>query len=251
MKMSNSKLVDYKKISPNQSGKRNHTIDRITPHSIVGQMSVESLGAWFAKKSTEASSNYGIGYDGRVGLYVNEGDRSWCSSSGANDNRAVTIECACEPKYPYTFNQVVYRKLIDLCVDICRRNGKTKLIWLGDKDKTLDYKPKKHEMILTVHKWFGSTTCPNKWMLDHMDDLAAAVTAKLAVRYQIQVGAFKNKSNADRLVKTLAKHGFAASVIKDDSLYCVRYGSYKSKTKAEAGQDLLTNEGFKTIIVKG
>lgn len=249
--MSKSKMIDYTKISPNQSGERNHKIDRITPHCIVGQMSVESLGNWFAKKSTQASSNYGIGHDGRVGLYVPEDCRSWCSSSGANDNRAVTIECACDPEHPYAFNHCVYVKLIDLCVDICKRNKKTKLIWFGDKEKTLNYTPKSNEMVLTVHRWFSDTSCPGKWMMEHMDDLANKVTAKLQAIYKIQFGCFKNRDNAQRLVKTLAGRGYQCSIVKDSNYYCVRYGKFTSKQRAEKMKKSLTDEGYKTIIIRG
>ena len=124
----NSGLVVYKKLSPNHSGQRTHSIDRITPHCVVGQWSAEELGDWFAKSSIQASSNYGIDRDGRVALYVEEKNRSWCSSSNANDQRAVTIECASDTSEPYAFRDVVYRKLNTLCVDICKRNGKKKLI---------------------------------------------------------------------------------------------------------------------------
>ena len=179
MGYSNSKMVVYKKLSPNHSGKRTHAIDRITPHCIVGQMSAEGLGDWFAKKSTQASSNYGIDKDGRVGLYVEEKNRSWCSSSNANDQRAVTIECASDTKEPYAFRDVVYQTLIKLCVDICKRNGKTKLIWISNKTKALKYEPKDDEMLLTVHRWFANKSCPGSWMMNRMDDLADAVTAQL------------------------------------------------------------------------
>lgn len=106
--MSNSKLVNYTKLSPNHSGKRTHSIDRITPHCVVGQCSVETLGNIFMNTACEASCNYGIGYDGRVLLCVDEGNRSWCSSSNANDQRAVTIECASDTVAPYTMNSKVY-----------------------------------------------------------------------------------------------------------------------------------------------
>ena len=178
--MSNSSLVDYTKLSPNNSGKRTHSIDRITPHCVVGQLSVESLGSMFAKPSKEASCNYGIGSDGRVALIVDEDKRSWCSSSKANDQRAVTIECASDMTSPYAFNSTVYNKLIDLCTDICRRNGKTKLLWISDKDKALAYEPKSGEMLLTVHRWFASKSCPGDWMMARMGDLAGKVTAKLS-----------------------------------------------------------------------
>ena len=179
MAYTNSPLVSYTKLSPNHSGQRTHSIDRITPHCVVGQCSVETLGNVFLPTSRQASSNYGIGVDGRVGMYVEERNRSWCSSSNANDQRAVTIECASDSKAPYTFKDVVYQRLIELCADICKRNGKTKLLWLGDKSKTLNYSPKQDEMVLTVHRWFANKSCPGDWMYARMGDLAKKVTAAL------------------------------------------------------------------------
>ena len=178
--MSNSPLVSYTRLSPNHSGKRTHAIDRITPHCVVGQVTVQSLGNVFAPASRQASSNYGIGLDGAVGMYVEECNRSWCSSSNANDQRAVTIECASDTTAPYAFRPVVYDRLIELCVDICRRNGKRKLIWIGDKTKALAYEPKSGEMLLTVHRWFANKSCPGDWMYARMGDLAAKVTAQLS-----------------------------------------------------------------------
>ena len=179
MAYTNSSMVAYTKLSPNNSGQRTHSIDRITPHCVVGQCTAEGLGAWFAKSSTQASSNYGIDKDGRVGMYVEEKNRSWCSSSNANDQRAITIECASDTSEPYAFKDVVYQTLIKLCVDICKRNGKNKLLWLGEKDKTLSYEPKSGEMILTVHRWFANKSCPGNWMYARMGDLAEKVTAAL------------------------------------------------------------------------
>ena len=179
MTYTNSSLVSYTKLSPNHSGQRTHSIDRITPHCVVGQCSVETLGNIFLPTSRQASCNYGIGADGRVGMYVEEKNRSWCSSSNANDQRAVTIECASDTTEPYAFKDVVYQKLITLCVDVCKRNGKSKLLWLGDKEKTLSYKPKADEMVLTVHRWFANKSCPGSWMYARMGDLAAKVTAQL------------------------------------------------------------------------
>ena len=179
MAYTNSPMVSYTKLSPNHSGQRTHDIDRITPHCVVGQCSVETLGNIFLPVSRQASSNYGIGPDGRVGMYVEEKNRSWCSSSNANDQRAVTIECASDTTEPYAFRDVVYQTLIKLCVDICKRNGKTKLLWLGDKAKTLNYNPKPDEMVLTVHRWFANNSCPGNWMYARMGDLAKKVTAAL------------------------------------------------------------------------
>jgi hypothetical protein len=115
-----------------------------------------------------------------VALCVEEKNRSWCSSSSSNDQRAVTIECASDKAEPYAMNSEVYASLVKLCVDICKRNGKTKLLWLGDKDKTLNYSPKSDEMVLTVHRWFANKSCPGNWLYAKLRDLAQTVTASLS-----------------------------------------------------------------------
>lgn len=177
--MSNSSLVVYTKLSPNHSGARTHSIDRITPHCVVGQLSAESICGCFTSESRQASCNYGIGTDGRVSMSVEEKNRSWCSSDRDNDQRAVTIECASDKSEPYAMNSTVYESLINLCVDICKRNGKTKLLWFGDKTKTLAYEPKSDEMVLTVHRWFANKSCPGDWLYSRLGDLATQVTNKL------------------------------------------------------------------------
>jgi len=177
--MSNSGLVSVTILSPNHSGPRGHTIDRITPHCVVGQCTAEALGNLFANPNRSASSNYGIGYDGKIGLYVEEKNRSWCSSSTENDDRAVTIECASDVDFPWAFRDAVYESLINLCVDICKRYGKTRLLWLKDKDISLAYNPRSDEMVLTVHRWFANKACPGDWMMERMGDLAMRVTAVL------------------------------------------------------------------------
>ena len=179
MAYTNSSLVKYTSLSPNHSGQRTHSIDRITPHCVVGQLTAEGICACFPK-GREASCNYGIGKDGKVALCVEEKNRSWCSSSAENDQRAVTIECASDSTAPYAFNTAVYNALIELCVDICKRNGKNKLLWLGDKNKTLNYAPKSGEMVLTVHRWFANKSCPGDWMYSRMGDLATTVTKRLS-----------------------------------------------------------------------
>lgn len=179
MAYTNSPLVTYKKLSPNHSGLRTHSIDRITPHCVVGQLSAESICGCFISTSRQASCNYGIGKDGRVSLCVEEKNRSWCSSSAANDQRAITIECASDRNHPYAMNSAVYTSLINLCTDICKRNGKTKLLWLGDKNKTLNYAPKADEMVITCHRWFAVKSCPGDWLYSRLGDLAAKVTAAL------------------------------------------------------------------------
>lgn len=179
--MTNSSLVKYVKISPNKTVNRNHSIDRITPHCVVGQVTVESLGNVFASTSREASSNYGIGKDGRIGMYVEEKDRSWCSSNKENDNRAVTIEVASDLAHPYAITDAAYRSLVNLCYDICKRNGKSKLLWFNDKDKTLSYLPKENEMVITVHRWFANKACPGDYIYNRLGKIADEVNSRLMV----------------------------------------------------------------------
>lgn len=223
--MSNSSLVSVTVLSPNNSGKRTHTIDRITPHCMVGQMSAKACGQLFAKASYQASSNYGIGKDGEIGLYVPEDKRSWCSSSESNDQRAVTIECASDTKSPYAMNSKVYASLVKLCVDICKRNGKTRLIWCVSKDAALKRDPKDDEMILTVHRWFAQKSCPGDWLYNRLWKLAEEVTAQLGgtaqpddpapqnIRiYKVQCGAFGKKENAEKRVAALREAGFDAVI---------------------------------------
>ena len=218
----NSPLVNITMLSPNHSGKRTHTIDRITPHCVVGQLSAEGIGGCFKSTAVGASCNYGIGKDGRVVLVVDEDKRSWCSSNKDNDQRAVTIECASEKTHPYAFNDIVYAKLVALCVDICKRNGKKKLLWLGDKEKTLNYKPASDEMVLTVHRWFKNKSCPGEWMYSNMGELARSVTNALnpvsapapKKIYRVQCGAFSVKANAEKLRDSLKSKGFDAVIVE-------------------------------------
>lgn len=219
MAYTNSPLVVYTGLSPNHSGQRTHSIDHITPHCVVGQLSAETICACFPA-GRDASCNYGIGTDGRVSLCVEEKNRSWCSSSSANDQRAITIECASDKTEPYAMNSAVYNSLIKLCTDICKRNGKKKLLWFADKNKSLNYAPKSDEMVITVHRWFANKSCPGDWLYNRLGDLAAKVTAALGgtaqtptadstVWYRVrktwadaksQLGAYKELANAKACV---------------------------------------------------
>lgn len=258
MGYTNSPLVAYTKLSPNHSGQRTHSIDRITPHCVVGQCSIETLGGIFAPSSRQASCQYGIGVDGRVGMYCEEKNRSWCSSSNANDQRAVTIECASDTTHPYAMNDKVYATLINLCVDICKRNGKTKLLWFGDKDKTLAYEPKADEMVITVHRWFANKSCPGDWLYNRLGDLAAQVTKRLSgtteeaptsdVLYRVQTGAYSVKANADAQLAKVKAAGFDTYMVQVDGLYKVQVGAYKVKANAEAQMAKLKAAGFDAFI---
>lgn len=236
MAYSNSSLVAYTKLSPNNSGTRTHSIDRITPHCVVGQCTAEWLGSFFAKSSTQASSNYGIDKNGRVGLYVNESNRSWCSSSAANDQRAVTIECASATTSPYEMNSAVYASLIGLMTDICRRNGKTKLLWFGDKTKTLNYTPASDEMVITVHRWFKNKACPGDWLYSRLGEVASTVTANLSGSSTKSDTVSKNASSDDETNTTPFKVRVSTSVLN------IRKGpgTNYDKTGAYTGRGVFT-----------
>lgn len=170
--MSNSNLVNYKKISPNKTNMNNKIIKKITIHHMAGNLSVEQCGNVFADSSRRASSNYGIGSDGRVGLYVEEKDRAWTSSNAQNDCQAVTIEVANNTLDPnWTVSDVAYNKLIDLCVDICKRNNIKKLNWTGDANGNL-----------TCHYMFAKTLCPGPYLKGCMSEIAETVNKRLNVQ---------------------------------------------------------------------
>ena len=177
--MSNSSLVSYTRLSPNNSGTRTEKICFFTPHCYVGHASVQDAAAWLCNPAAKASANYYISDAPAVALLVPESQRSWCSSSEWNDQRAVTVECASDKTHPYAMTTQVYMKLIELATDICRRNGKKKLLWFADKAKTMAYKPAADEMVITVHRWFANKECPGDWLYSRLGDVAMKVTAAL------------------------------------------------------------------------
>lgn len=261
MSYTNSPLVSYTKLSPNHSGQRTHSIDRISPHCVVGQCTVETLGNIFAPTSREASSNYGIGKDGRVAMYVEEKNRSWCTSSNANDQRAITIEVASDTTHPYAMKDAAYNSLVDLCEDICKRNGKTKLLWFADKNRTLNYTPNSDEMIITVHRWFANKSCPGDWLYSRLGKLAEEVTKRLSnassntnpsedgkVLYKVQIGAFSKEANAKNLAATLKADSFDTHIIKEGGLWKVQTGAYSKKPNAQAQVTKLQAMGYEAII---
>lgn len=176
--MSNSPLVDYTRISPNKNSPRNHKIDTITIHCVVGQCTVETLGNIFAPTSRQASSNYGVGTDGKIGMYVEEKDRSWCSSNAANDNRAVTIEVASDTKHPYAVNDRAFAALLDLVTDICKRNGIKKLVWSTKKADRVNHK---NGCNMTVHRDYANKSCPGDYLYNQHGEIAAEVNRRLGV----------------------------------------------------------------------
>lgn len=174
--MSNSQLVTYTKLSPNHSGKRTKPIDTITIHCVVGHCTVKTIGDIFASPSSQASSNYGVDDWNGVGLYVDEANRSWCTSSSANDQRAITIEVASDTTEPYAFTASAYETLTKLVVDICKRNNIKKLVWSTDKNSRVNHL---NGCNLTVHRDYANKSCPGNWMYGKMGEFAAEVNKRL------------------------------------------------------------------------
>ena len=173
---SNSPLVNYTRLSPNHSGQRNHSIDTISIHCMAGNLTVEVCGSVFAPTSRGASSNYGIGSDGRVGLYVEEKNRSWCTSSSSNDHRAITIEVAnCTAGPDWKITDKAMESLINLIVDICKRNQIKQLLWCGDK--SLIGQVQKQN--LTVHRWFAAKACPGDYLYKKHNYICEEVNKRL------------------------------------------------------------------------
>lgn len=256
--MSNSPLVSYTKISPNKSSPRNHKIDTVTIHCVVGQCSVETLGNVFAPTSRQASSNYGIGYDGRIGMYVEEKDRSWCSSNAANDNRAITIEVASDTKEPYAVNAKAYAALIDLLVDICKRNGIKELVWSTNKADRVNHK---NGCNMTVHRDYANKSCPGTYLYERHAQIASEVNKRLGSTnikpapekpsgglYRVQTGAFKSKTNADTMLAKVKAKGFDTYMVKVGDLYKIQVGAFKVKANAEAMMKKLQAAGFSAFI---
>lgn len=175
--MSHSSLVSYTKISPNTYGKRKHAIDTITIHCYVGQVDVEDMGRYFAQPGGSiGGSNYGIGKDGRIAMFGEEEYAMMTSSNEDNDQRAITIECACNKTHPYAINDAVYKSIITLCADICRRYPSIgRLRWKADP--ALVGQVSKQNM--TAHRWFKNKACPGDYIYSRLGKIADEVNALL------------------------------------------------------------------------
>ena len=218
--MSNSKLVNYTKLSPNYTKMNNKVNKKITIHHMAGNLTVERCGEVFQNKSRKASSNYGIGSDGRVGLYVEESNRAWTSSNRTNDSEAITIEVANNTLDPtWTVSEAAFNKLIDLCVDICIRNNIKKLVWTGDSSGTL-----------TCHYMFVATLCPGPYLKSKMSEIAQLINARLQggekveARRNVELNAkevykfFKDKGMTDEGVSGLMGNLQAESGLRSNNL---------------------------------
>ena len=183
--------------STNRYWGRAFPVTKITPHHMGGNLSVESCGAIFEDPSRQASSNYGIGSDGRIACYVDEDDAAWTSANWDNDNRAITFEIADWDYDDWSPTREAWDATVSLCVDICQRYGIPRLIYTGGPDGNL-----------TEHMMFASTACPGPWWHANMQRLADTVNAILegddvsadqVWNHQIK-GPNASMSAADRLV---------------------------------------------------
>ena len=255
----NSSLISHINISPNKTANRNHDIDTITIHCVVGQVTVERLGEIFANPTRKASSNYGIGKDGRVGMYVEEKDRSWCSSNASNDHRAITIEVASDTTHPYAVTGVAYESLIKLVADICNRNKIRELVWSENKDDRVNHR---NGCNMTVHRDYAAKSCPGEYLYSRHKDIANRVNELLGVAplptpkpsplpdimYYVQAGAYKTLEKALDKVAELKSLGFNAILKSKDNMYKVQCGAYKNEVNAKKRVDELKAKGVGAFI---
>ena len=180
MNYTNSSLATYTLLSPNSTNPRNHEIDTITIHHIAGVCSAETIANIFQPTERQASCNYGIGNDGKIALIVEENNRSWCTSSRENDHRAITFEVSnCQRDGDWPVSDAALEATINLCVDICKRYGKSKMVWNSDKNYVLANDPKPGEMRMTIHKWLAATACPGPYLESKMPYIAEEVSKRL------------------------------------------------------------------------
>ena len=220
--MVKSSLANVVVESPNKSSPRMSKIDTITIHCMAGNLSVESCGKLFAKSSRKASSNYGIGSDGRIACYVGEENRSWCSSNRANDNRAITIEVANDggADTGWHVSDKAYKSLISLLVDICRRNNIAKLVWSNNKNDRVNHK---NGCNMTVHRDFANKSCPGDYLYSLHSKIANEVNTLLGVveeakpankLYRVQVGSYSVKKNAINMKNKLKSYGIDSIIVE-------------------------------------
>jgi len=251
--MSNSSLVTYTKLSPNHSGKRSHVIDTISIHCMAGNLSVESCGNLFANPARKASSNYGIGSDGRIALYVDEANRSWCTSSSSNDNRAITIEVAnTVTADPWPVSDKAYASLINLLVDICKRNNIKALLWKADKNLIGQI----HKQNMTVHRWFAAKSCPGDWLYNRHGQIADEVNKRLNTEMEDDDMNIEKFKELWLEMRQELKDNDSNAYSKEARTWATEIGLIAGGGTGEDGnpnymwEDLLTREQFVTVLYR-
>ena len=242
--MSNSPLVVYTKLSPNHSGKRTKKIDTITIHCMAGNCSVETCGNLFANSARQASSNYGIGTDGRIALYVDEANRSWCTSSNANDQRAVTIEVANNGGAPdWPVSAKAYAALLDLVTDICKRNGIKRLVWSTSKNDRVNHL---NGCNMTVHRDYANKSCPGDYLYNRHGQIAAEVNKRLEAA---KAGKDEETMDTKQLTSCADTGDNPSAWAKEATDYCKRKGIFAGDGAGNYGwQKPITREATAQII---
>ena len=227
--MSNSPLVTYKRLSPNCTKPRNHKIDRIVIHHMAGNLTVQQCGAVFAPSSRQASSNYGVDSNGNVGMYVEEKNRSWATSSPATDHRAVTIEVAnSKTGGDWPVSTKALNKTIELCADICKRNGIKKLNYTGDKKGNLH-----------MHCWYAATSCPGPYLKSKFSYIAKEVNKLLEA--EITKATAKYSGTFPKLPsRGYFKTGDTGSQVKYLQKFLNWYGGYGLTVDGDLGDKTLS-----------
>lgn len=255
--MSNSSLVSYTCLSPNCNKPRNHVIDTITIHHMAGNLSVERCGQLFADPKKQGSSNYGIGSDGRIALYVDEANRAWTSGNRANDNRAITIEVANNTnKEPWTISMEAYNSLVKLLIDICKRNNIKELKWHNDK-KLIGQVNLQN---MTVHRWFQSTACPGTYLMEQMGTIAKRVNEGLGVKpAEYTINEFRaevrsilkvntNQQAFNNTVKISTLWNKHHDLVTPLERYFKAIGYYSGKVEADEGKKPDFGKGMKSAV---
>lgn len=253
--MTISKLSVYNNITLEKSRVRPGKIVRLTPHCFVGQVSVKRGVDCLANKNN-ASVNYVVDKDGKVGCNIPEEYGAWTSSSRANDEIAITFELACNITAPYEMNKACIDGFINLVVDICNRYNRNKVVYIADKDKALSYKPASNEFLITFHKWFSATACPGKWFLDNSQSIVNRINSRLQgkteninsttnsnTKYTIQLGAYSDLNNANKFASSVP----GSMVCKIGNLYKVFIGS-GSKAEMVTLKNKSYSNGFVTVL---
>lgn len=185
--MTVSSLSSVGIISPNTSGLRTAPISKVTVHHMAGDLTVEQCGSIFKSASRQASSNYGVGSDGRIGCYLEEEYHPWTSSSYWNDDRAITLEVADYNLGDWSPSRAAYQSTVLLCADICNRYG-IYPTYTGDTDGTF-----------TEHRMYAATSCPGDWWHAKMPDFVNDVRNAMKGRFGMPIECILHPDESQKL----------------------------------------------------
>lgn len=185
--MTVSSLSSVSIISPNTSGLRTAPISKVTVHHMAGDLTVEQCGSIFKSASRQASSNYGVGSDGRIGCYLEEEYHPWTSSSYWNDDRAITLEVADYNLGDWSPSRAAYQSTVLLCADICNRYGIFPT-YTGDTDGTF-----------TEHRMYAATSCPGDWWHAKMPDFVNNVKQAMKGRFGMPIECILHPDESQKL----------------------------------------------------